>query len=420
VDTPLRTPADRHRLTAAIVAALALVAAVILGLVLINRDDDASAPPTTGANTTVPVSTTTVASTTTAPTTTTTPTTTTLAPTTTTPTRPGFDPACVESQRGTPTTPVDEALLSELQPLGAVPAIRVTLPASLGITDSFDPMVNVSAVPGGLLVLVSPSQNDNSFYGSMRAVIDFDRTYRWVRCSDQIVAESFTTDDPGSRIVLVYEPQRMSFRTMSLSDGSLGDEVLVEPPFTPVEPEWPRLQFSGGPDASRFLVALAEDGSELWRDETLGDRGGEGFSSGGNGDTRVAFGCINRNEQQTCLEYELRGYRTMTGERLWQLGGLRNVSAVADGYALVSEPLIPLVSGGFRGGAWTMIDTETGVAVPGQRWEDPSTFEQACCGDGDYVYVRTFGGVVVTMNRRTLSVWLPEGLNTDTVELTMP
>jgi hypothetical protein len=67
-----------------------------------------------------------------------------------------------------------------------------------------------------------------------------------------------------------------------------------------------------------------------------------------------------------------------------------------------------------------MIDTATGEAIAGQRWEDPAAFEQQCCFDSEFVWVGRTGGVVVAVNGRRIAVWYPAAADLPASTATLP
>jgi hypothetical protein len=71
---------------------------------------------------------------------------------------------------------------------------------------------------------------------------------------------------------------------------------------------------------------------------------------------------------------------------------------------------------------WAMFDVVTGVAINGQRWDDPTAFHQGCCGEGEYFHVHVFGGVVVVVADEHVRVWYPgdAAVKLATSALTLP
>ena len=75
----------------------------------------------------------------------------------------------------------------------------------------------------------------------------------------------------------------------------------------------------------------------------------------------------------------------------------------ADGYVLATSG--DLLSGSEPG--WVMIDDGNGRSVPGQRWDDPATFNHPCCGDENST--TRAGGLVIVVDGAQIRVWYPAG-----------
>jgi hypothetical protein len=158
------------------------------------------------------------------------------------------------------------------------------------------------------------------------------------------------------------------------------------------------------------LSAVGADGSVLWsRDDILGF-GDEGFRVAQSGDVTVVRGCLGTFDLTDggCDKPGVVGVRSADGSTVWTLAGSRNVGPVGDGFALISEPFVQNADGSVTAGGWDMVDTSDGSLVAGQHWDDPSTFEQQCCGGADTVHVGRMGSVLVAVNQRRLTIWFPK------------
>ena len=169
------------------------------------------------------------------------------------------------------------------------------------------------------------------------------------------------------------------------------------------------------------LVGFDSLGQQLWRDDNVSDPRLEGFRLASSGPVTVVSGCFATPDPNECVDRSLAGVDTETGTILWQLPGLRHVSAVGDGYALITGPATTNVDGTVNVGPWMLIDTSTGAMVDStQRWLDPNTFRQECCGDSEFIWVSHDGGVVTTVNSEHVAIWYPKSVGLTTNELTIP
>jgi len=104
----------------------------------------------------------------------------------------------------------------------------------------------------------------------------------------------------------------------------------------------------------------------------------------------------------------IRAYDAADGSVLWTMPDRYAVVAAADGVALVAGV-----------DDSTMVDLHTGEPVTEQRWPSP-TFDQACCGEGDYVWASRAGAVVFDADGPLLRVWMPADLSGRTVTVAVP
>lgn len=151
-------------------------------------------------------------------------------------------------------------------------------------------------------------------------------------------------------------------------------------------------------------------GDVVWSRPDLLDIRQEGFLSGVSETVTIINACRERNDFG-CGQGSLFGIDTATGETLWERSGLRGVSAVGDGVAVIVND---------ASDGWEMIDTLTGELVDeAQQWAGVEVFSQECCGAGDFVWVGRDGGVVFAVNQDHVRVWYPQGRSGDTISLTL-
>jgi hypothetical protein len=169
---------------------------------------------------------------------------------------------------------------------------------------------------------------------------------------------------------------------------------------------------------SLALVAKDAHGAEVWRRDDIVSHGGEGFRTASSGNITVAFGCAGSvDEQNDCSKPLLAGIRTSSGKTAWTLDGWRGVSAVGDGYALITDFDMRQSA---SGGGWILIDTATGQPVDGQHWSDPATFQQECCGGDELFHVWRLGGILVAAAEGHVSIYYPRDSGLSGHELSLP
>ena len=153
-------------------------------------------------------------------------------------------------------------------------------------------------------------------------------------------------------------------------------------------------------------------GEVVWSRPDLLDLRREGFNSDVSGTVTVVNACRERDDSTgLCDGGALIGLDTLTGETLWERAGNRGVSAIGDGFAIITND---------AGDGWEMIDTLTGELVDeSQQWAGIETFAQECCGAGDFIWVGRDGGVVFAVNQDHVRVWYPEGRTDGTVGVTL-
>lgn len=140
-------------------------------------------------------------------------------------------------------------------------------------------------------------------------------------------------------------------------------------------------------------------GEVVWSRPDLLDIRREGFLSDVSDSVTVINGCREQSDAG-CVDGSLFGIDTATGETRWERDGLRGVSAVGDGFAIVTND---------AGDGWEMIDTLTGEIVDeSQQWAGIEPFAQECCGAGDFVWVGRDRGIVFAVNGDRIRVWYPQ------------
>lgn len=118
------------------------------------------------------------------------------------------------------------------------------------------------------------------------------------------------------------------------------------------------------------------------------------------------------------VEEELVALDAATGALLWTLPGLREIPVAG-----ASTAIIGIASGEFGSptGGYVQIDLRSGARVdPDATPWPPGAFEEACCGDSDYVFVTTDGAVVAATNRDRIRIWYPPEASRPTVTVSIP
>ena len=247
--------------------------------------------------------------------------------------------------------------------------------------------------------------------------------------TDRLIRFDLTTD---AFTEIPYPPSAAVGQHFTLSPDdtvvALGDSNLSAASAAYVDGAWTaaadvlatvfpsRADFSFDP-GDPVLKGIDGAGRTLWTDPSIIAPPGEGFRSATSGDVSIVRGCTAFDQIQGCVGAALWGVDPSNGEVLWHLDGIRNVAAVADGLALISEP----ISDSSAGAAWVMIDLHTGRQVdPTQRWADPTTFETQCCGGGEFVHVSVQDGIVFAVNGDRIAVWYPASESVPTVTVTLP
>ena len=153
-------------------------------------------------------------------------------------------------------------------------------------------------------------------------------------------------------------------------------------------------------------------GEVVWSRPDLLDLHREGFNSGVSDGTTVVNACRDRDSTTfECSGDSLIGLDTAAGETLWERTGSRGVTALGDGFALITNDAAD---------GWELIATETGEVVDEtQRWPGIPTFAQECCGAGDFVWVDRSGGVVFAVSGDRIRVWYPQGRTEATITMSI-
>lgn len=257
--------------SAAVVAALAVVAAACA-----DDGDPISAPSTTDRPAEATTTTESVATTTVAP-----PTTTEVAPPTTTngasPTSttttvpepveprevPYWTEACTEMSGGATTTYATDPGLQTFSSLGATPTLDLVMPEVVTSAGPYGSIAATVPIPGGVLVGVYPPDGwpaaDEVLYSSSLVAVDHDGTIRWRRCFDDdfetrrfAVAPAVLEPDVAW---VVSEPWNGPARVVGV-DLATGDDVAFSRDVS-------SLGSRGGGD--RYLVL----GPPFWADEIV-------------------------------------------------------------------------------------------------------------------------------------------------------
>ncbi len=151
-------------------------------------------------------------------------------------------------------------------------------------------------------------------------------------------------------------------------------------------------------------------GEVVWSRPDLLDIRREGFLSDVSDTVTVINACLEQSDAG-CDDGNLVGVNTATGETLWERVGNRGVSAVGDGFAIITND---------AGDGWEMIDTLTGDLVDeSQQWAGIEPFSQECCGAGDFIWVGRDGGVVFAVNQDHVRVWYPQDRSDTTINVSL-
>ena len=153
-------------------------------------------------------------------------------------------------------------------------------------------------------------------------------------------------------------------------------------------------------------------GEVVWSRPDLLDLRREGFNSEVSESVTVINACRERDDATgLCGGGALIGLDTMTGETMWERADNRGVSAVGDGFAIITND---------ASDGWEMIDTLTGELVDeSQQWTGIESFAQECCGAGDFIWVGRDGGVVFAVNEDHVRVWYPQARSSATISVAL-
>jgi hypothetical protein len=170
-----------------------------------------------------------------------------------------------------------------------------------------------------------------------------------------------------------------------------------------------------GPDLELGNGIHARDplGATVWLHATEGPLTTEGFHTdvfdgGAAGDVVLSNACRQAGEADgfpTCEQPAFVALDLLTGEVLWERPSFGSVGPSGDGSVLITTD-----------GVWELVDVRTGERLDGQLW-DELTFSTFCCGEGDYVWAGSDGGVVWSVNYDTIRIYYPESLASSTTEV---
>ena len=100
----------------------------------------------------------------------------------------------------------------------------------------------------------------------------------------------------------------------------------------------------------------------------------------------------------------------------------RGVSVIGDGRAMISGPYVDVAGEANPPPSppWSMIDLATGEQVSTTTWSEPWRFGIGCCDSPEGAALA--GGVVFTLDDKTVEMWYPEALTTplQRIQLTAP
>ncbi len=308
-----------------------------------------------------------------------------------------YDPECA-SWYAQP-TPASPALPATFGPLGASPAVSISIPDIVGVGATV-----VEPAGDGLLVGLLQSEPDGTGSSTLLARVGIDGVVHWVRCYDETLIVVGEPNGDLDAAVGRFVDGQLGWYLVSMADGDISDAVdpVTELALNviyergPVDPAGPTARWEVG-----VLTGFDADGNVIWTDPEVSTLSGEGFVLAVGDDLAIANVC----DDEACERGRLRAYDLETGELVWEREGARNVAAVADGYALIGLP----------GTGWELVETADGQTVPGQTWTDPDVFTTRCCGEGERWFTERIGGVVVAARPDAIDLWLPADASDGTV-----
>jgi len=166
------------------------------------------------------------------------------------------------------------------------------------------------------------------------------------------------------------------------------------------------------------LRLLDGGGAEVWAVPEFRGISREGFRTAIAEDVVVAVRCVEWDADGVCTQdddgqpvEELVAYDLETGDQLWSTPGARALTAVTGNTALATARAGEF---GLTADGYVVLDLTSGEAVPGTTWP-AGTFDEGCCGEGEYVHVHRIGGVVVATDEEHVRVWYPPELTQPTV-----
>ena len=332
-------------------------------------------------------------------------------------------PACssLDVQGGTELK-TDAPGLDHFGPLGAAATMIIDVPSTRSIdgTGEVPPAVSTSRIPGGILLL-STGSSKGAATSSILAAIDHTGTKRWVRCIDFRVDD--VQVDPGADIAYL----RSDNTTMG-SDVEAIEVVLADGTVSATDPlpgttaeqplvEWQGIHVIGDTES---LSGVAADGTVAWRRDDLTLTSLEGSRIATDDAVTAVTVCTTPTGPDGWCVPAVIGLDTTTGKTLWTLDGFRSIAHADNGHLLASSGPLFDDDHNFQAQGWTLFDDRTGAPLAGQHWDDPATFETACCADGEFIWTQRHGAIVVATAETTVSVWYPESLSTTTEYVAIP
>jgi hypothetical protein len=224
-----------------------------------------------------------------------------------------------------------------------------------------------------------------------------------------------TADSGGGWLLKQYSSENYPVVSSVFVDGTWSEDAAIIRSVVPVT----AYAAYGMGSAWNGLDPL---GAVIW---TVPDRvafWAEGPLSFEDGNVELLMVCDRydptENGGSECVSPALLGVDRDSGTTLWELPGHREVAAVGDGYALVSDAYDP--SNGVPPTTWMVVDTTTGEPVDAQTWSYATFETNPYSMEDEGMWIRRTGGVVLAVNGQHIRVWTPASSSTGTVNVSLP
>lgn len=242
------------------------------------------------------------------------------------------------------------------------------------------------------------------------SIISIDVPPSWVG-NEGAWANPIDLDPAGGDVVIADRAPSPGERVAVYVDGAWTEDPAVLRDLLPVQV----TESFGEPFELRLLDG---SGDEVWSVPEFRGINREGFRTAIAEDVVVAVRCVGWDADGVCTQdddgqpvEELVAYDRETGDQIWSTPGARALTAVTGNTALATARAGEF---GLTADGYVLLDLMTGEAVPGTAWPAGS-FDEGCCGEGEYLHVSRMGGVVVATDMDHVRVWYPPELTAPTV-----